>query len=125
MDAAQVDIFEKLKAQLESMHQEMSVMAKKSPNDAVNAFKIRFVNSTLAECNEFFGEKYLPYQDFKMFSPDDLPTNSDVTFILSQYIECAEKFRADNIKQFSGAWVWAIDGDAKLRTSVPKRIISK
>ena len=41
-----VDIFEKLTAQLGSLHQEMSALAKKSPNDAINNFKIQLVNGT-------------------------------------------------------------------------------
>ncbi len=76
----------------------MSTLARKSPNDAVNAFKIGLVNSTLRQCNALFGKKYLPFEDFAEFSQDELPSNSDVAFVVSQYKECAERLRADNIK---------------------------
>lgn len=102
------------------------MLAKKSPNDAVNAFKIKFVNATLTQCNKFFGRKYRPFSDFEIFSPDELPSNSDVTFIVSQYIECAEKFRADNIWTDFDEWYWNVGGGGKkIRTSAPKKIVNK
>jgi hypothetical protein len=126
MKRKDVDVFEKLKAQLDSLHQEMSILAKKSPNDAVNAFKIRLVNACLMQCNELFGNRYRPFQDFGVFSTDELPSNSDVTLILSQYIECAEKFRSDNIGVVNGNWRWLIPGDADApRTSAPKKLINR
>jgi hypothetical protein len=122
-----VDIFEKLKAQLDGLHQEMSLLSRKSPKDAVNTFKLKFINSMLKECNSFFGVNYRPLAEFETFSPEELPSNSDVTFIVSQYIECAEKFRADNIEQVShNYWVWKTQGTQnKIRTSPPKKLINK
>jgi hypothetical protein len=118
-----IDTFEKLKAQLDSLHSEMGVLAKKSPNDAVNSFKIRLVNSTLEKCNLFFGRKYAPFDDFNVFSEDDLPSNSDVTFIVSQYIECAEKLRSDNIYSDYEGWFWKLDdGGERIQTAAPKKI---
>ena len=55
MKRADIDIFEKLMAQLDSLYQEISALAKKSPNGATNAFKLKFVNGTLAKCNGFLG----------------------------------------------------------------------
>jgi hypothetical protein len=123
-----VDRFEKLKGQLESLYQEISILTKKSPNDAVNAFKIRFVNAALAEHNTFLGEKYKPFDDFDTFSVEDMPSNSDVALILSQYIECAEKFRADNIEfdYDENNWIWKIEGKGDpVLTSAPKKIANK
>ncbi len=121
MTRDEVDTFDKLSAQLDSLHQELSVLVKKAPNDAVNAFKIKFVNATLTLCNAFFGDKYKPFASFEQFSVDDLPSNSDVTFIVSQYIECAEKFRTDNIRMEAGWWFWQITGKGDpIRTASPK-----
>ena len=127
MKRADVDVFEKLTGQLDSLHQEMSVLARKSPNDAVNAFKLRFLNAALKRCNEFFGEKYRPFSDLDLFPEDQLPSNSDVTFIISQYIECAEKFRADNIEHSIGkVWYWKTeDSGEKVRTAPPRKIEPK
>jgi hypothetical protein len=126
MKKADVDVFEKLTAQLDGLHSELTILAKKSPNDAVNNFKLKFINSTLEQCNKFFGVKNRPFADFEKFSMDDLPTNSDVTFIVSQYIECAEKFRADHIYYHVGDWYWRIDGEGEsfpsTQTAPPKKI---
>jgi hypothetical protein len=124
MKCASIDLFEKLDGQLESIYQEMSALARKSPNDAVNAFKIGLVNSTLKQCNALFGKKYLPFEDFSEFSQDELPSNSDVAFIVSQYRGCAEKLRADNIEQVSfKMWAWKVeDGGERIPTAPPKKI---
>jgi hypothetical protein len=111
MKRKDVDVFEKLTAQLDSLHAEVTGLSKKSPNDAVNAFKLKFVNATLSKCNELFGPAYKPFNDFEIFSSEDLPSNSDVTFIVSQYIECAEKFRSDNITRHSTRWYWNVDDE--------------
>jgi hypothetical protein len=124
MQQQDVDTFEKLTAQLQSLHSEMSMLSKKSPNDAVNAFKLKFVNATLVQANAFLGPKRRPFADFESFSTEELPSNSDVTFIVSQYIECAEKFRADNIFRWQGHWFWKIgDGsEPTIRTAPPKKL---
>lgn len=127
MNRADVDKFEKLMAQLDSFHSELSMLAKKSPNDALNVFKLKFVNATLALCNSFFGDKYRPFSDFDLFSEDQIPSNSDATFIISQYIECAEKFRSDNIVQYAGSWWWVIDDEDEYstRTAAPRKIANR
>ncbi|MFL5352284.1 hypothetical protein [Archangium sp.] len=126
MTRADVDKFEKLKAQLDGLYQEMSLLARKSPNDAVNEFKIKLVNATLVGCNALFGSQYRPYPEFEAFSTDDMPSNSDVTVILSQYIECAEKFRADSIDDSFDVWYWRVDGEEEsVRTAPPKKLTNK
>ena len=131
MKCADVDIFEKLVAQLGSLYQEMSALAKKSPSDAINTFKLQFVNGCLAKCNEFLGQRYRPFSEFEVFSSDDMPSNSDVTFILSQYIACAEKLRADNIYQRFSSWYWNIEGadpedkEGRIETTPPKKLARK
>ena len=111
----------------------MSALAKKSPNDAINTFKLRFVNGTLTKCNEFLGQRYRPFDssEFEVFSSEDMPSNSDVTFILSQYISCAEKLRADNIYRDSEVWYWDIDDadpedeEGWIETPPPKKLAHK
>ncbi len=121
-----VDIFEKLQAQLESVHGEISLLSKKSPNDAVNKFKLKFVNSILSQCNVMLGEQHRPFDDFEVFSDDDLPSNSDVAFIAAQYLESCEKFRSDNIKVNSGYYYWVLeDPEERVRTTRPKKFSEK
>lgn len=108
MDREGVDRFEKLTGQIESLYDEVSLLSKKSPNDAVSKFKLGFVNKLLKAANEFLGDEYRPFDEFSVFDPDDLPQNSDVVFILGQYLQCFEKVRADNVRRFSEGWRWAL-----------------
>lgn len=123
MKRNEVDEVEKIIGQLEGLHAEMSTMAKKSPNDGVNAFKLNFINATLNRCNAILGSQYKPFQDFSVFNSDDVPSNSDVTFMLTQYLGAIEKFRADNIFQEHGYWYWRITDDTgPVRTRIPKKL---
>lgn len=110
MDRNGLDRFEKLAGQVVGLYEEMSLLSKKNPNDAVNKFKLNFINSQLAICNEILSKGYKPFDDFEKFSEDDVPQNSDVVFILSQYLQCLEKLRSDNVVMRNGAWYWAVKG---------------
>lgn len=118
-----VDRLEKLIGQLASVHLEIAALAKKAPNDGVNSFKLNFVNAIIANCNEFFGNEYKPLPEFEVFNADDVPSNSDVTFIISQYIGAAEKYRTDNIKTEYTRWYYELpEGETPVRTSEPKKL---
>lgn len=103
MNTSDVDQFEKLAGQVLGLYEEMSILSKKSPNDAVNKFKLKFINHQLGESNTILAERYRPFNDFDIFSEDDVPQNSDVVFILSQYLQCMEKFRGDHVVFRNGA----------------------
>ncbi len=131
MKRADVESFEKVTTQLASLHDEMSALAKRSPNDAINTFKLAFVNAALAKCNELLGRRYRPFLDFEQFSSEDMPSNSDVTFILSQYLACTETLRSANVYLWTGRWYWDIDGVDRensrkgIETSPPKKLNRK
>lgn len=132
MNRTNVDTFEKLSGQLLSIYEEISLLSKKNPNDAVNKFKLKFVNKLISQSNEYLAEKYKPFDDFDTFDEDDIPQNSDVVFILSQYLQCFEKQRADNVVIKNGAWYWRVIGDETdkvdddgmvlIRTVKPKKL---
>ena len=131
MTVDDIDKFEKVQGQLEGLLSEIAVLAKKSPNDGVNKFKLNFINKVLKEANNILEEEYIPLDSFSQFNEDDLPSNSDVTFILSQYLSCFEKLRADNIKEdriTAGhrsrmGWVWIIDDEyTVLETAPPQKL---
>jgi hypothetical protein len=127
MKREDVDKFEKTVAQLEALHSEISVLLKKSPNDALNKFKLELVNSVLQEANSLLGDTYKPFPDFLAFDSDAVPSNSDVTFILAQYSNCMEKLRSDNIYNYGSYWYWRVDGEESskpsIRTSQPKKLM--
>jgi len=81
---------------LESLHEEISVLVKKSPNDGVNKFKVGMINLVLASANSALGAQYMPIATFDQFDFDDLPTNSDVSLILGMYKSCCLRFCNNN-----------------------------
>lgn len=131
MKKAGIDIFEKVQTQLEGLLSEITILAKKSPNDGVNKFKLKFINEILIQANSVLGKTYKPLETFDVFDEDDLPSNSDVTFIVSQYLNCLEKLRADNImmeqkydgNKYVSEWYWIIDNaKSGIKTAPPKKI---
>jgi hypothetical protein len=125
MDRDEIEIFEKTIGRMEGLHKEISALARKSPNDALNKFKLKFVNAALAEALIVLGQKYSPLEGFTQFDEDDLPSNSDVTFIISHYLEEIERKRADNISSTYGGWCYTSTKDSKdgqIRTAPPKKI---
>jgi hypothetical protein len=107
-----VEALENLIVQLRGMHTEISQLAKKSPNDALNAFKLKLVNKIIATGNAILPEGYRPFEDFEQFDTDDVPTNSDVTLILTQYIEQTERYRSDNVVYDDYEWYYKVNGRA-------------
>jgi hypothetical protein len=132
MNRDSVDVFEKLSGQLASIYEEVSLLSKKNPNDAVNKFKLKFINQLLLQSNEYLTDRYRPFDEFESFDEDDVPQNSDVVFILSQYLQCFEKLRSDNVVPRSGHWYWLVeggenddvdvDGMVRIRTVKPKNL---
>jgi hypothetical protein len=126
MTQAEIDSFEKVQAQIQGLHSEVSSLSKKSQNDALNKFKLKLVNQLVGEANKLLGKKYKPFDDFDQFQEDDIPTNSDVALMLTQYLNCLEKLRADNIikeDKFPQHWYWKINGKISgIRTTTPKII---
>ena len=123
MTEENVSQFEKINAQLQSLYEEVGALSKKSQNDPLNKFKLRFINSALSSANTLLGDLHKPYADFVQFDENDLPSNSDAAVMLGQYLSCMEKLRADNIIVHVGQWVWKIDGrPSVIRTTVPDKI---
>lgn len=107
---ADIEKLEKLIGQLHGLHSEISQLAKKSPNDGLNKFKLNFVNKVLGSGNMLLEGQYKPFDDFEQFAEDDLPTNSDVTMILAQYMEQTERFRSDHVIHYDYEWRYVVDG---------------
>jgi len=109
---------------MDGLHKEITTLVKKSPNDGLNKFKLKFVNAILSDANNVLGSTHKPLSDFEQFDVDDVPTTSDVALILGQYIEEIERKRADNIKREpAGYWAYQIKGsDRVVRTAPPKKI---
>jgi hypothetical protein len=126
MTINEINTFEKVQAQLEGLHTEISTLSKKSQNDALNKFKLKFVNQILLQANNVLGKKYKPFSDFNIFEEEEMPTTSDVAMMLTQYLSCFEKLRTDNVGYYLGSWFWFVDGQkTNLETVMPKKIKEK
>ena len=132
MNRNDVDKFEMLSVQLLGVYEEVSLLSMKNPNDALNKFKLKFINKLLNQSNSFLSDEYKPFEDFEIFEEDDMPQNSDIVFILSQYLQCFEKQRADNVITNMGKWYWYVRanegetgderGKVRIRTTKPKKL---
>ena len=78
MTRKQISTFEAVQGQLQSFHQEFTTLTKKSPNDAVNKFKLGLANAALRDANAFLGKGGRPFASFEQFDEELLPTNSDL-----------------------------------------------
>ena len=126
MNEEQIAQFEQVEAQLEGLYTEISLLSKSKPHDAINKFKINFINLVLSSANEVLQEGYRPFSNFEKFTDDDLPSNSDVVFMLSQYINSLDKLRADNITERYDCWYWIIEGEpSDIRTAPPRKVMKK
>ena len=82
MKAKDVDFFEKVRAQLQQLNNEISALSKSKPDNPINKFKLTFINEKLLESNTILTGEFKPFKDFMLFNVDELPTNSDVVLIL-------------------------------------------
>ncbi len=115
--------FERLEGQLDAFYAELQTLVKKNPHDKLNAFKLALVNASLRSANLFLGEGGVPVNDFREFSDADLPSSSDVLFIVSQYLAAFDRVRARNGVAKYGGWAWVVGGkDTELRTKRPRSL---
>lgn len=119
----EIENLEKIIGQLNGLHSEISLLAKKSPNDALNKFKLGLINRVIDSANSVLGDKYSPFDDFEGFDTDDLPSNSDVALVLAQYIEEAERYRSDNVMAYGGSWFYILKGGkSEIRSGAPTKV---
>jgi hypothetical protein len=116
--------FELLQSKVEGLYEETVALSKKNPQDAFNKFKLRLTNNILLATNAFLKEHgaVLPVDGFVEFEDDQMPTNSDVVFVLSQYLQCLEQWRAARIALDMGVWYWKIEGVRSTRTAPPRKL---
>ncbi|MGH9504612.1 MAG: hypothetical protein ACRD20_17300 [Terriglobales bacterium] len=103
--------FEKLEQQLHSFLAEIAELSRKKPNDPVNRFKLKFINATLDKMNTLLADMR-PFGDFQQFDVDEIPSNSDVVVILSQYAASMYRFRLGHT-EFGirdRRWYWIVRG---------------
>jgi len=109
----EIDKFVKLIVQIGKILSEFDGLSKKKPDNVLNKFKLELVNTVLKSANEIINKENKPFPNFDEFGEEEMPTNSDVVMILSQYVACLDKFRHENIvRDEDNDWVWIIKGKA-------------
>jgi hypothetical protein len=93
LDEQSIEDFERLRVQLKTFYEEISVLSKKSPDAAVNKFKLKFLNDTLKKVTAILGPAHRPFPDFEAFDDGDLTTTSDVVLMLSHYLKSMAPFK--------------------------------
>jgi len=122
MNKKEISEFEQVQAQLQGLYIEVSSFAKKKPDDAMNSFKLKLINQVIKKANNLLAKRR-PFDDFDQFEIDDLPSNSDIVVMISQYLNSLEKLRADNIQSNMRRWYWVIEGKlSDIQTAEPKKI---
>jgi hypothetical protein len=121
MKTKDVDFFEKVKGQLQQLQTEISALSKSKPDNPINKFKLTFINEKLAEANTILVGGFKPFKEFTLFNVDDLPSNSDVVIVLSQYLDCLEAWRCANIHYVKYDWVWKLEDNKGISTEPPSR----
>lgn len=90
---ADVAKYEKLVVQLRALKDEIALLSKSKPNDGLNPFKLGFVNEKLTVANTILTGEFQPFDSFTVFTPESVPSNSDVVVVLAQYLACFERWK--------------------------------
>ncbi|RCR67445.1 hypothetical protein [Larkinella punicea] len=106
-----IEPLEKAYTQLRAFYDEVSILAKKSPDGAINTFKLKFINQTLGMLNDILSQDFMPFPDFTIFNVEDVPTNSDVVLILAQYLKSTASFYDMFTAYRNSKLYWIIDDE--------------
>jgi len=87
-----IEDYSLLKDMLHAQRQEFGLLSKKKSDGPLNKMKIKIVNRVLEPLNELL--KNEPSHKFlDVLNEDEMPTNSDIVLIVSQYEEALQKFK--------------------------------
>jgi hypothetical protein len=121
LTAQHINTFERVKYQIKQLHSDVSDLSKKSPDGPINKFKLELVNEKIRDANSLLADAFRPSQNFEEFDMDDLPSNSDVVLILSQYLDALEAWRSANVHSVGYDWYWKTDDETQIETAPPSR----
>ena len=87
-----IEEYKLLKGMLEAQGEELGILSKKKSDEQLNKMKIKIVNRVLEPLNELLkNESSHPFLD--ILNEEDMPTNSDVVLIISQYEKALLDFK--------------------------------
>ncbi len=116
----QVHRYEELQSHLAALATEVAALAKKAPDAPLNKFKIEIVNERLRGANTLLMGIHKPFETFETFDEVDLPSASDASMVISQYLNSLEGWRSANVVNVNHTWYWNT-GSAQYRAQPPTR----
>jgi len=87
-----IEDYSLLKDMLYAQRQEFDILSKKKSEGQLNKMKIRMVNRVLEPLNELLKNES-SHKFLDILNEDDMPTNSDVVLIISQYEKALLNFK--------------------------------
>ncbi len=84
--------YELLKDMLHSQKKEFDLLSRKRSNEQLNSMKVKMANRVLKPLKELFKNEE-SHKFLDTLNEDELPTNSDVVLIISQYETAIGEFR--------------------------------
>jgi hypothetical protein len=115
-----VEKYEQIQSHVQALSEEMTGLVKKSPDAPLNKFKIRIVNERLRMANGLLTGIHKPLATFDQFSEEELPSASDVSLVISQYLNSLEGWRSANVVKIDFSWYWNT-GTAEYKAEAPSR----
>lgn len=106
----QVRLYEVTRPLLQAMYLEFKEFSKKKPEEVVSKAKVKVVNRLLTKCqNVLESEASIDYLD--LLDEDDVPQNSDIVLMLSQYVAAMKQFHSTYYRRerYGHEYHWATE----------------
>lgn len=104
---AKIDKWLVAKPLLEAMYAEFKELSKKKPDGALGKQKLTVVNRLLESCRLVLqAEPSMEFLD--LLREEDIPQNSDVVLMLSQYIAAMEAYQSQYYRYNGRRHEWAV-----------------
>ena len=105
----EVNQYQLLLPLLTATYNEIEELSKKKPESPLIAYKVKALNRILNPLKEILKNEDV-FEFLDILDSDDLPTNSDVILILSQYREAMDLYHKKYYvrSQRDGSWDWNI-----------------
>ena len=97
-----IEDYELLNSMLRSQRKEFDLLSNKKADVQINPLKIKMVNRVLEPLKELFSHED-SHKFLDTLNEDEMPTNSDVVLITSQYETAIGEFRSRYYKNYN--WI--------------------
>jgi hypothetical protein len=87
-----IEDYELLKDMLHAQRHEFNLLSNKKSDGQLNKMKIKMVNRVLEPLKELLKNEP-SYKFLDILNEDDMPTNSDIVLIISQYEKAMDNFK--------------------------------